>query len=160
MCPTSPTPATSLYSAVDTARCKAFFEAVNCHAAANGMRIKASKTKVMSALIPGEQRQAVLLEGEPLEDVNKFKYLCSRTFKAGLNLLVPHSLAFKPVFCRSVKYRCVQGAGLPGISALNFTLQLRDMTCTRSRRRMLEVFDNDSIRRILRVMRRDCMPSV
>ncbi len=40
-------------------------EAVNCHAAAVGMRINASKTKVMSALIPGEQRQAVLIEGEP-----------------------------------------------------------------------------------------------
>ncbi len=41
------------------------------------MRINASKTKVMSALIPGEQRQAVLLDGEPLEDVDKFKYLGS-----------------------------------------------------------------------------------
>ncbi len=42
-----------------------------------GMRINASKTKVMSTLIPGEQRQAVLLNGEPLEDVDKFKYLGS-----------------------------------------------------------------------------------
>ncbi len=50
-------------------------EAVNRHAAAVGMRINASKTKVMSALIPGEQRQATLLDAEPLEDVNKFKYL-------------------------------------------------------------------------------------
>ncbi len=33
--------------------------------------------KVMSALIPGEQRQTVLLQGEPLEDVDKFKYLGS-----------------------------------------------------------------------------------
>ncbi len=31
----------------------------------------------MSALIPGEQRQAVLLDGEPLEDVKRFKYLGS-----------------------------------------------------------------------------------
>ncbi len=50
-------------------------EAVNHHTAAAGMRINALKTKVMSALIPGEQRQAVLLDGEPLEDVDKFKYL-------------------------------------------------------------------------------------
>ncbi len=35
------------------------------------MHINASKTKVMSALIPGEQHQAVLLEGEPLEEVDK-----------------------------------------------------------------------------------------
>ncbi len=41
------------------------------------MRINASKTKVMSALIPGEQRQAVLLDREPLEDVDKFKCLGS-----------------------------------------------------------------------------------
>ncbi len=52
-------------------------EAVNRHAASVGMCINASKTKVMSALIPGEQRQAVLLDGEPLEDVDKFKYLDS-----------------------------------------------------------------------------------
>ncbi len=43
-------------------------EAVNCHAAAVGMRINASKTKVLSALIHGDQR---------LEDVDKFKYLGS-----------------------------------------------------------------------------------
>ncbi len=41
------------------------------------MRIYVSKTKVMSARIPGEQRQAVLLDGEPLQDVDKFKYLAS-----------------------------------------------------------------------------------
>ncbi len=50
-------------------------EAVNHHAAAVGMRINASKTKMMSALIRGEQRHAVLLDGGPLEDVEKFKYL-------------------------------------------------------------------------------------
>ncbi len=52
-------------------------EVVIRHAAAVGMRINASKTEVMSALIPGEQRQAVLLDGEPLEDVERFKYLGS-----------------------------------------------------------------------------------
>ncbi len=50
-------------------------EAVNRHAAAVSMCINASKTKVMSALIIDEQRQAVLLDGEPLEDADKFKYL-------------------------------------------------------------------------------------
>ncbi len=48
-------------------------EAVNRHAAAVGMSINAAKTKVMPALIPGEQRQAVLFDGEPLQDVDKFK---------------------------------------------------------------------------------------
>ncbi len=56
-------------------------EALNRHVAAIGMRINASKTKVMSALIPGEQRRAVLFDDEPLEDVDKFKYLGS-TFDA------------------------------------------------------------------------------
>ncbi len=31
----------------------------------------------MPALIPGEQRKAVLLDGEPLEDFGKLKYLGS-----------------------------------------------------------------------------------
>ncbi len=41
-------------------------ESVNHHAIAVGMRINASKIKVLSAFIPGERRQAVLLHGEPL----------------------------------------------------------------------------------------------
>ncbi len=45
-------------------------EAVNRQAAAVGMRINASK--VMSTLIPGEQRRAVLIDGEPVKDVDKF----------------------------------------------------------------------------------------
>ncbi len=40
-------------------------EAVNRHAATVNMRINASKTNVMSALIPGEQSQAVLLDCGP-----------------------------------------------------------------------------------------------
>ncbi len=58
-------------------------EADNRHAAAVGMRNNASKTKVMSALIPGEQRQAILLDGKPLEDVERFKYLCSMFVTSG-----------------------------------------------------------------------------
>ncbi len=52
-------------------------ETVDRHAAAVGMRINALKTKVMPTLIPGEQRQAVLLDSEPLEDIDEFKYLGS-----------------------------------------------------------------------------------
>ncbi len=50
-------------------------ESVNLNAAAVGIPIIAKKTKLISALIHGEQRQAVLLEGKALQDVNKFKYL-------------------------------------------------------------------------------------
>ncbi len=42
-----------------------------------------SKTKAMSALIPGEQHQTVLPDGEPLEDVDKFKYLGSMFAASG-----------------------------------------------------------------------------
>ncbi len=58
-------------------------EAVNRHAAAVGMRMSALKTKVMSALTPSEQRQTVLLAGEPLKDVDKFKYLGSMLIANG-----------------------------------------------------------------------------
>ncbi len=46
-------------------------EPVNRHAAAVGLHINASNTKVMSALIPGEQREAILLDNDRLEDVDK-----------------------------------------------------------------------------------------
>ncbi len=58
-------------------------EPVNRHAAGEGLRNNTSKTKVMSALISDEQRRAVLLDGEPLEDVDKFKYLGSMFFAKG-----------------------------------------------------------------------------
>ncbi len=58
-------------------------KAVHRHAAAVGTRINALKTKVMPALIPGEQRQAVLLDGEHLDGVDKFKYLSSMFFAIG-----------------------------------------------------------------------------
>ncbi len=43
---------------------QSLLEAVNCYAAAVGIHINASKTKVMSALIS----KAALLDGEPVED--------------------------------------------------------------------------------------------
>ncbi len=39
-------------------------EAGNRHAATVGMHINVSRAKAMSALTPGEQRQAVLLDGD------------------------------------------------------------------------------------------------
>ncbi len=47
------------------------------------MRINALKTEVMSALITGEQHQAVLLDGEPLEEVNRFKCIDSMFIATG-----------------------------------------------------------------------------
>ncbi len=42
---------------------------VNRHVTVVGMHINASKAEVMAAVTPDEQRQAVLLDGEPLVDV-------------------------------------------------------------------------------------------
>ncbi len=72
-------------------------------------------------------------------------------------LLVPHSLACNPVFGRGVKYHCVQRAGSTRQQCARF--------CSTVARhglyeRMLGAFDNDSIHRILRVRRRDCVLSV
>ncbi len=89
-------------------------DAVNRHAAAVGMRM----TKVMSTLVPDEQRQAVLLDGEPLEDVEKFKYLGSMFVANGQGTEEIRSMinlarsAFSRLqSCRGVKYRCTQRAG-------------------------------------------------
>ncbi len=47
------------------------------------MRINALKTEVMSAFVTGEQHQAVLLVGEPLEEVNRFKCIDSMFIATG-----------------------------------------------------------------------------
>ncbi len=63
----------------------------------------------MLQFVPGDKHQAVLLDGESLEEVYKFKYLGSmfvangQGSEAGLILLVPHSLACNPVFDRGVQ---------------------------------------------------------
>ncbi len=83
------------------------FEAINRHAAAVDVCINTSKTKVMSASIPVGQRQAVLLDGEPLEDDDKFNDLCSmfvangqgtEEIKSRINLV--HSAFFRLKSCR------------------------------------------------------------
>ncbi len=50
-------------------------EAVNRHAVAVGIRINASKTKMMSALTPGELRHTVLHVDEALKVIGKLQYL-------------------------------------------------------------------------------------
>ncbi len=114
-------------------------EAVNRHAAAVGMCINGSKTKLMSALTPWWTAPSCLGEcGQiqvPWLDVRRkrpghredqrqdescpFRILSSAT----LSLVAAWNI---------VAYK---GQGLPGSSALNFTRRLRDMTCTSSGRR-------------------------
>ncbi len=99
-----------------------------------------SKTKVMSALIPGEQRQAVLLNGESLKDVDKFKYLGSMFVANGqgteevrsrINLARSAFSRLQPCLwsLREISLR-TKGRG-----ALDSALRLRDMARTSSRRK-------------------------
>ncbi len=75
--PTSPMLMTPWSWAAATERYKAYKAAINHHATTIGMRISATKSKVMSALIPGTQRQVGLLDDEPSRSVDKFKYVNS-----------------------------------------------------------------------------------
>ncbi len=120
-------------------------EAVNRHLAAEGMRINVSKSTVMSPLIPGEQRQAVLLDGEHLEDVGKFKYLGSMFIAndQGTEEIRSRINLARSAFSRNTILSLVVALnivayirqGLPGSSALNFNLRLQDMACTSSQRK-------------------------
>ncbi len=85
MCPTSPMPTASYILISSYSEMQGLLEVVNRHAAAVGMRTNASKTKMMSAFIPGEQRQAVLLDGEPKyvlqrDEFSKSVFQCGRVF--------------------------------------------------------------------------------
>ncbi len=81
-----------------------------------GTRANASTTKVMLAIISDEQRQAALLDDEPLGEFDKFKHLGSmfianvqdaNEIRRRINLALPNSLAYNRVFGRGVKYHCV-----------------------------------------------------
>ncbi len=134
------------------------------------MRINASKTKVMSSLIPGEQRLDVLLDGEPLEDVANFNNLGSNFVANGQNTEGIRSRTNLSRSAFSHLHSCLW-------SRLEISLRKKSRVCQTVVRlillhgceawrgrgadeRMLEVFDNDSIRRILRVRRKDCAPCV
>ncbi len=143
-------------------------EAVNRHAAAVCMHINASKTKVMSALIPGEQRQAVQLDGEPLEDADKFKYLGSMFVANGQGteeirsrIHLARSAVSRLQSClwsrREISSR-TKGRVCQAVVRSNLHYGCETWPVRVADERMLEVFDKDSIRRILRVRRRDCVP--
>ncbi len=97
----------------------------------------------MSALISGEQRQAVLFDGKNLEDVEKLKCLGSmfvandqgtEEISSRINLARSAFIRLQSGLWsrREISLR-TNGQGLPGSSELNFTLRLRDMACTSSR---------------------------
>ncbi len=76
-------------------------------------------------------------------------------------MLVPQSLACNPVFGRGVKISLRTKGRLYQAVVRSILLNGCETWHIRvADERMLGVFDNDSIRRILRVRRRDCVPSV
>ncbi len=97
----------------------------------------------MSVFIPGEQHQAVLLVGEPLEDGARFQNLGSVFIANGYG---------------TVELRIRINLARSAFSRLQSCLWLRRQIslCTKP----LAVLDNDSIHRILHVRRRDCVPAV
>ncbi len=88
-------------------------EAVNRHAAAVGMHINASKTKVVSARIPGEQRKAVLLYGEPLGSVSVANGEQGLPGSGALNF----ALRFRDIACRSSRRKGVGLCAIGGTAA-------------------------------------------
>ncbi len=112
----------------------------------------------------GEQRQAVLLEGEPLEDVDKFEYLSSmfvangqgtEEIRSRINLA---RSAFSRLQCclwsrREISLR-TKGSVNQAVVRSILLYGCETWPVRVADERMLEVFDNDSIRRILRVRRR------
>ncbi len=119
---------------------------------------------------PGEQRQAVLLDGEPLEDVEKFKYLGSMFVANGQGT---GEIKSRINFARSAFSRlqsCLwsrreislrtKGRVYQAVVRSIFLYGCETWPVRVADERMLEVFDNDSIRCILHVRRRDCVLSV
>ncbi len=134
---------------------------VNRHAAAVGMRINASKTKVMPAHIPGEQRQAGLLDG-----VDKFKYFIAsdqgtEEIRSRINLARSAFSRLQPcLWSRREMSLRTKGRVYQAVVRSILLYGCETWPIRVSDERMLEVFDNDSTRRIPRVRRRDCVPSV
>ncbi len=124
----------------------------------------------MSALIPGEQRQDVLLHCAPMEDIDKCMDFGSIFFTNGqvaqditsrINLARPAfpRLQLGIWSWREMALRTMHRDYQAVVrSILLYGCETWPVRVADERR--LEVFDNDSIRRILRVRRRDCVPSV
>ncbi len=149
------------FTVVPLSRTLARRDEIGTRAKSVGMRINASKTKMMSALIPGEQRQAVLLDGEPLEDVDKFKCLDSmfvtngqgtEEIRSRINLArSAFSRLQSCILSRRQISLHTQGRVYQAVVRSILLHGCETWPARVANERMLEVFDNDSIRRILRV---------
>ncbi len=96
------------------------------------MRINASKTKVMSALIPGEQCQAFLSNGELLEDVQVPRFIATvqgtKEVRNRINLA-------RSAFSRLQSGVVYKRQGLPGNGTTGSVLCLRNVANTSGRQK-------------------------
>ncbi len=117
----------------------------------------------MSALIPSEQRNAILLDGECVEDVDKYKYLGSNTIKIPKKIrkksnplrILSSAALILGVACYIVSYK---GRVYEAVarSILLYGCNTRLVRVTDEM--VLAVSDSDSFHRILYVRRRGCVP--
>ncbi len=103
--------------------------------------------KVISALMPGDQCHTVVLNGEPLEDVEKFKYLGSMLVANGQGteetrsrINPAHSAFSHPQTCLSRREISMRSKGRV------YQVVMRSILLVEG---LLAVFDNERIRRIL-----------
>ncbi len=123
----------------------------------------------MSPLTPDEQRQAILHNGEPLEDDHKFKYSCWRlisnargTKEVRSRIKLTHIAFSRLHFCflsrREISLRTKGKVNQTTVRLLllygceTWPVRVAD-------ERMLGVFENGSIRRILNERCSDCVPT-
>lgn len=133
-----------------------------------GLSINTSKTKVLSALVPADQRNIISLEGEPIEEVDSFAYLGSKCTATGQGFsdierrisLARHvfSSLQRNLWSRQEVSVKTKGRIYQAIirSILLYGSETWAMRVADQRR--LEVFDNDCLRRILRRRRSDHIP--
>ncbi len=137
---------------------------VRRYAAAVGMCIYASKTKMLLATIPEEQHHAGLLDSEPLEDFDSFNCLgamflarAPTTSAAGKIVRSAFSRLQSCLWSPREPLLCTKGRIYQTVmrSILLYGCETWPVRIADER-----VFDNDNIHRILCVRRRDCVPSV
>ena len=135
-----------------------------------GLRINTSKTKVMAALVPPGQHTSITLQGEPLEEVESFVYLGSKCTATGQGIAdidrrislarYAFSCLQKGLWSRREISTKTKSRIYQAIVRTSLLYGCETWAVTASDQRKLEVFDNDCLRRILRVRRIDHVPVI
>lgn len=134
-----------------------------------GMRINASKTKIMSSLTNPADQLSLSLEGVTLENVDSFIYLGSSVVPSGQGeAQVAHRIgAARSAFVRLQRHlwgrreisAVTKGRVYQAIVRTILLYGCETWPMKVADQRKLEVFDNDCLRRILRRRRSDQVPT-